>query len=171
MSASPTANGLSPFYPPVAFAFRLQMVGAASQVDESGFQEVSGLSVEMETEAYREGGQNLYAHKLPTGGKGGTLVLKRGYVSMEQPLYQWCALTLQGGLSTPIKPATLNLQLLTAQSDEASSTGASGGILKSWTFLSAWPTKWEVSGFNAKESQILMESLELNYNTVSVTTS
>ncbi|MCX6853931.1 MAG: phage tail protein, partial [Verrucomicrobia bacterium] len=66
MSASPTYNGPSLFYPPVAFAFRLQMVGAASQVDETGFQEVSGLSVEMETEAYREGGQNLYSHKLPT---------------------------------------------------------------------------------------------------------
>jgi phage tail-like protein len=170
MTTSPTANGPSLFYPTVAFAFRLQMVGAASQVDETGFQEVSGLSVEMETEAYREGGQNLYSHKLPTGVKGGTLVLKRGYVSTEQPLYQWCAQILQGGLSTPIKPATFNLQLLTAQGDEASSTGASGDILKSWTFLSAWPTKWEVSGFNAKERLVLMESLEISYSTVSVTT-
>ncbi len=169
MSASPTANGSTPFYPPVAFSFRLQMVGAASQVDEAGFQEVSGLSVEMETETYREGGQNLYAHKLPTGVKGGTLVLKRGYVSKEQPLYQWCAQVLTGGLNAPIKPATFNLQLLTAQDDEASSAGASGDILKSWTFLSAWPTKWEVSGFNSKENQVLLESLELSYNTVSIT--
>jgi phage tail-like protein len=160
----------SPFYPPVAFAFRLQMVGASSHADDTGFQEVAGLSMEMETEAYREGGQNLYSHKLPTGVKGGTIILKRGYVTTEQPLYRWCAQILQGGLSTPIRPATLNLQLLKAQSDEASSTGASGGILKSWTFHSAWPTKWEVSGFNAKESQILLESLELSYNTVSVNT-
>ena len=156
----------SPFYPPVAFAFRLQMVGASSQVDEAGFQEVSGLTMEMETEAYREGGQNLYSHKLPTGVKGGTLVLKRGYVSKEQPLYQWCSQILTGGFSAPIRPATFNLQLLAAQGDEASSAGASGDILKSWNFLSVWPTKWEVSGFNAKESQVLMESLELSYNTV-----
>jgi phage tail-like protein len=161
MSTSPSANGSSPFYPPVAFAFRLQMVGAASQVDEACFQEVSGLSVEMETETDREGGQNLYAHKLPTSVKGGTLLLKRGYVSKDQPLYQWCAQVLTGGFSTPIKPTTFNLQLLAAQGD----------ILKSWTFLSAWPTKWEVSGFNSKESQVLMESLELCYNTVSVAAS
>ena len=160
----------SPFYPPVAFAFRLQIVSVASDVDEADFQEVSGLSMEMETEAYREGRPSLYSHKLPIGPKWGNLVLKRGIVSKEHPLCQWCAQTLDVGLNNPVKPATIHVQLLAPQSDESGSTGASGGILKSWTFLSAWPTKWEVSGFNAKESQVLIESLEFCYSTVSVTT-
>ena len=44
------------------------------------FQKVSGLSVEVETQYFKEGGQNLYQHRLPTGMKHGNLVLERGLV-------------------------------------------------------------------------------------------
>jgi phage tail-like protein len=154
-------------YPPAGFAFRLQMLGAALVADEAGFQEVSGLSMEMETEPYHEGGQNLYTHKLPNGVKGGTLVLKRGFVALEKPLYLWCERILQGGLNQPISPATFNLQLLGAQREASDLGGAlqPGNILKSWTFLRAWPTKWDLSAFNSNESQVVVESLELSYTT------
>ncbi|HEY1050900.1 MAG TPA: phage tail protein [Prosthecobacter sp.] len=154
-------------YPPVAFAFRLQMLGSASMDDEAGFQDVSGLGMEMETESYHEGGQNFHRHTLPNGVKGGTLVLKRGLVSLEKPLYRWCERILQGGLNSPITPASFNLQLLGARRD-ASAAGAealSGDVLKAWTFLRAWPTKWSLSSFNATENQVVMETLELSYTT------
>lgn len=167
MNLPPPSSLLAPSYPPVAFAFRLQMLGAGLLADEAGFQEVSGLSMEMETESYHEGGQNLYKHTLPTGVKGGTLVLKRGMVSVEKPLYLWCERILQGGLNSPISPATFNLQLLGAQR-EAPGPGAvplPDNVLKSWTFLRAWPIKWSLSAFNSNESQVVLESLELSYTT------
>lgn len=154
--APPPPASVAPSYPPVAFAFRLQMLGLSSQADEAGFQDVSGLGMEMETESYHEGGQNQYKHTLPTGAKGGTLVLKRGLVTVEKPLYQWCERILQGGLSSPISPATFNLQLLTP---------GAGGVLKSWTIHRAWPTKWSLSALNANDSQVVLESLELAYTT------
>lgn len=55
--------------PPAAFTFRLLMLGASNEVDEACFQEVSGLSMEMENEPCHEGGQNLVSgcgsHDMP----------------------------------------------------------------------------------------------------------
>ncbi|WP_397385174.1 phage tail protein [Prosthecobacter sp.] len=164
MNTQQSGPEAGPYYPPVAFAFRLQMVGSGMPQDEAGFQEVSGLSMEMDTEPYHEGGQNQFTHKLPNGVNGGTLVLKRGFIAKEKPLYLWCERILQGGLNSPIQPATFNLQLLSAQS--TSSIAIQGDVLKSWTFLRAWPTKWDISGFNSMESQVVLESLELSYTTV-----
>lgn len=164
MSDPQTSLGQQPSYPPAAFAFRLQMVDGSSAVDEAGFQEVSGLSMEMETEPYHEGGQNQFTHKLPNGVKGGTLVLKRGFLAQEKPLYLWCQQILQGNLNSPIKPATFNLQLLSTYTPAGSA--ATGDVLKSWSFLRAWPTKWELAGFNSEESKVAVESLELSYNSV-----
>ena len=40
------------------------------------FQRVSGLSMTVDTEPLREGGQNLYTQQLPTGVSHGNLVLE-----------------------------------------------------------------------------------------------
>jgi len=164
MSDPQTNLGQQPAYPPAAFAFRLQMVGTSAILDEAGFQEVSGLSVEMETKPCQEGGQNQFTHKVPNGAQGGTLVLKRGFLATEKPLYLWCEQILQGNLDSMIQPASFNLQLLSTYTSPGST--ATSDILKSWSFLRAWPTKWEIAGFNSEESKVAVESLELSYSSV-----
>src|SRR5215216_3125795 len=52
------------------------------------FNEISGLSAEVETQTYNEGGNNEFVHKLPTRVKYPSLVLKRGITS-EAALQQW----------------------------------------------------------------------------------
>src|SRR5579863_2646027 len=44
------------------------------------FAKVSGLSAEVKTTTVKEGGQNLYSHKLPERIEYGNLVLERGIV-------------------------------------------------------------------------------------------
>ena len=52
------------------------------------FMECTGLSVEVETKEYMEGGSNDFVHKLPTRVKYPNIVLKRG-VTHEEALLQW----------------------------------------------------------------------------------
>ena len=64
---------------PVVFHFKVEF-GRGSDDQDNRFQEVTGLSAEVSTEEFREGGLNEYAHRMPTGAKYGNLVLKRGFV-------------------------------------------------------------------------------------------
>jgi phage tail-like protein len=36
--------------------------------------------------------------------------------------------------------------------------------LLTWNIVHAYPVKWSVSDFNAEESKLVIETLELNYN-------
>src|SRR3954471_6904095 len=68
------------YYPPAGFHFRVAFSGVSGMNvdDHQRFQEVSGLSVEVETEPLREGGENRFEYKLPKRAKYPNLVLKRG---------------------------------------------------------------------------------------------
>ena len=58
------------------------------------FQEVSGLDVEMETEARKEGGQNRFTHQLPVRAKYSDIVLKRG-MFFGSGILMWCRQALE----------------------------------------------------------------------------
>ena len=53
---------MATYYPPAGFHFKIEFVGVsgADSDTEQRFQEVSGLSVEIETEELREGGENRF---------------------------------------------------------------------------------------------------------------
>jgi hypothetical protein len=54
-------------YPNAAAFHFMVRVGAPGDANETSFNEVSGMSVEMETENYQEGGENRFIHRLPKG--------------------------------------------------------------------------------------------------------
>ena len=70
-------------YPPVSFLFDVVFLAENldKEVMESRFQSVIGLSVEMQTESLREGGENRFTHLLPSGMVHQPLILKRGFVT------------------------------------------------------------------------------------------
>ena len=140
-------------YPPVAFYFKLSFGGVGSLLDAS-FKEVSGISMEMDTEEITEGGNNRYKHRVPTSTKYPNLVLKRGYVPIASTLISWCEDTFGGGLSTTIKTKTIMVSLLNEY----------GLPLKSWNFVNAWPVKWSASDLNSMNNEILIETLEFSYS-------
>lgn len=139
-------------YPALGFYYRVQFANASSGPDVA-FKEVSGLSVSMQTEDVAEGGENRFTHRLPTRAKFENLVLKRGLCATKSPLYKWVGASLGGGLASPLQLKSLMVVLMNDK----------GQPLRKWNCVNAWPVKWDVSGFNSVDAQVLIESMEISY--------
>lgn len=109
------------------------------------FAECSGLSMEYDVFEYAEGGRLGFVHKLRGGLKYPNLVLKRGITS-EDKLVSWF-------LDTPKRESRGNITL--------SLLGDDGKQVRSWSFAAAFPVKWSGPSFNAKSTNIAMETLEI----------
>ena len=146
-------------YPAVGFHFRVSIDGTSDDGD-SRFQAVSGLSVEVETETKKEGGENRFEHVLPVRTKYPLLVLKKGLIQSAS-FRQWCMDNINGittmASDDPSKP------LLTPKDVTVSLLNPDGDELMSWNIVRAWPKKWSVSDLNAEQSAIVVETIELQY--------
>jgi phage tail-like protein len=134
--------------PPVGFYFKLTFNG-----EEYAFIEVSGISMEMETDEIVEGGENRFTHRVPISSSFSNLVLKRGIVSQNSELLRWCQNTLEGTLSNPITTNNVFVHLLDANAN----------ILRSWKFHNAYPVKYAVGPFQSETNEVAIETLELKY--------
>jgi len=66
-------------YPPVSFHFKVEFQGIDGLKNQDAFfQEVTGLTRELESEQLKSGGENRFTFKLPTRGQYPNLVLKKG---------------------------------------------------------------------------------------------
>lgn len=139
-------------YPPISLFYTVGIVGKSADGD-TRFKEASGLSMQLGVEEVGEGGENRFRHRLPGAVRYENLVLRRGLVVKELPLYQWCKATLQGNLASPIKLETVQVVLR----DENAQP------LRTWSLVNAWPVKWSVSDFNSMEGQVMIETLEICY--------
>ncbi|NUO02619.1 MAG: phage tail protein [Saprospiraceae bacterium] len=138
------------YYPPVGFYFKVEFedLDGINQQD-AFFQEVTGLSRELETEQVKSGGENRFTFKLPTRGQYPNLVLKRGYF-IGSGLHKWCRDAIE---HLDIRPITVLVKILNAE----------GQPLRTFRCVNAWPQKWSVADLNAQESRIVVENLELVY--------
>ncbi len=140
-------------YQTVSFHFRVVFGFSERQTFDVRFQSVTGLDVQMETEAIKEGGENRFEHVVPTRTKYSDLVLKRGLLSpaAKSGLTKWC---LDAFDNYNIQPVNLEVHLLNEKHDP---------IMK-WDVVHAWPKNWKLGELNAERSEVLIETLELNYN-------
>lgn len=142
------------YYPPVGFHFAVYIKNNAKDIAkeaviDSQFQSVSGLSVDISTEEYAEGGENRFKHKLPLKTTFPNLVLKRGLV-IGSELTNWCKNAIEN-FEFELKDITVIL------------LDATHGPLMTWEVVGAMPVKWSVDEFSASESKIVVESIELAY--------
>jgi phage tail-like protein len=140
---------MATYYPPVGFLFRVDFDLAGTMVNDSRFQDVSGINVQLETTTVKEGGENRFVHTLPQRAKYPNLVLKRGLLS-DSTLFEWCKDAIE---NLDIQPTTVWVTLMNEEQEP----------LQTYQFINAWPQKWSVSSFNAEESKVVIESLELVY--------
>lgn len=133
---------------PVVFHFRVSF-GSSTEDGDGRFQEVDGLAAEVTVEEYREGGLNVYAHRLPTGVKFGNLVLKRGFLP-GTAIAQWCRNAVEQFV---FEPKDVDVALLNEEHNP----------IAQWSFAGAYPVKWSLSGLKAQDNAIAIESLELVY--------
>lgn len=145
------------FHQSVGFFFYVSFIGAGIDKGldsiDARFQSVSGLDVQFDTETFKEGGENQFEHVLPTRRKYSDLVLKRGLMKAEgaSVLTSWCKEAFDNFNMQPI-----NLQVILLNDARAP--------LMKWDVTHAWIKNWKMGELNAEKSEILIETLELNYN-------
>jgi phage tail-like protein len=149
---APKEEEPDPYAPslPVAFFFKVVFQDTKLAPDAS-FQEVSGLSSELETEDVIEGGENTYVQRLPKGVKHPLLELKRGIAPDTSELMLWCRETMEWGF--PLKTKSLNVYLMNEKQDP----------LRGWAFVDAYPVKWEFEAFNSTKNEVAIEKIALSY--------
>jgi phage tail-like protein len=141
---------MAEFYPPVGFHFLVEFSGLEAEEADIRFQSVAGLTVNLDTEDVSEGGENRFKHKLPLRTSYPNLTLKRGVV-VGSALITWCRDALENFI---FEPKDLTIKLLNEQHEP----------LQTWNIVHAYPVKWAVDDFNAQESKLVLETLELNYH-------
>lgn len=112
------------------------------------FSKVSGLDVELEFDAYKEGGVNDGALEFVSSRRSGKLVLEKG-VGKVSKLIKWFD-DIQAGKFVK-KSGTIELK------------NASGKTIRIWAFESAFPVKWSGPSLDATGSDVAIEVIELSY--------
>jgi phage tail-like protein len=143
------------YYPPVGFHFLVEVLGLPKPSDaDTRFSDVGGLAVELGTEEVAEGGQNQYLQKYPVRAKYPELVLKRGLL-VDSALVEWIRDAME---HLRLDPKDVDVKLLNAEHQP----------LITWHVRKAYPTKWSVSDFAASGNAIVVESLQLFYQSFTV---
>ncbi len=114
-----------------------------------GFSEASGLQAEAQTEDFREGGLNIFPHKIIKGTIYQNIRLKRGLTDGDD-LWKWHRDVLQG----KVKRKNLSIVLLDNEGNEA----------WRWNFEQVFPTKWTGPDLKADGSTIAFETLEFAHH-------
>lgn len=143
------------------FNFRVTLVsaggdgGGASELGDGGFQEVTGLELEMDAPEVQEGGRNDGVIRLAGRGKYGALTLKRGMLFPAEgrvagDLWAW----LQGILAgeRPVRRYDGRVDVLDA---------AGGRVVATWSFVRALPTKLAGPRLDARTGEVAIEELTL----------
>jgi phage tail-like protein len=134
-----------------AFAFKCSVSITGCANGEAYFKSVGGLKMETEVVDYRAGGVNNSTYKLVGATKWPNLVLKRGFTGSRE-LLEWRESWLKPfGIRNR---ATITIQQLDTKLD----------VKYTWTFIDGWPTKWELSEFDASKNEVAIETLEIAHH-------
>jgi phage tail-like protein len=128
-------------------------VTALQSMALAGFSECSGLDTSLDIEEYKEGGNNGTILRFPTRVKWGNLRLKRG-VTFADDLWQW-HYDFSQGVGTR-RDGIVVLQ------DERQNPA------KVWSFTRGLPVKWTGPNFNALQSQVAVEEIEIAHEGLTV---
>ena len=158
-----------PDYQTVNFHFKVNFNLSAGDSDGADvrFQSVTGLDATLDTETIKEGGENQFEHVIPVRKKYGPLILKRGMLKLaDSKVTEWLidwfkellGVPKQGSDAStgPLPIPTVNILLL----------GEDHLEIMSWAITNVWPRSWKVGELNAERGEVLIETLELNYNTL-----
>jgi phage tail-like protein len=136
-------------YPFTGFHFLVVFEIFPQVPNDFRFQEVTGLTADVNLDTYNEGGENRFVHSLPGRTKYSDLVLKRG-MTLVSGITAWCVDAIE---NFNFQPTNMLISLLNADHLPVSS----------WYIANAIPIRYEISGLNAEQNQIVIESLTLRY--------
>lgn len=132
--------------PLLAFRFVVEIEGLLV----GGFNEVTGLQVEVDVERYQEGGLNEYIHQLPGPARyPQNLVLKHGLTD-STTLWAWHQDVRNG------KVTRKNGSIVLLDS--------AGQEQWRWNFVGAYPVRWSGPDLRAGSADVAFESVELAHH-------
>jgi len=137
-------------YPHTKNHFRVEWGGT-----NIGFMEVSGLAIEIDVVEYREGSSpESSARKMPGSKKFSDVVLKRGIVNNDDDFYRW----ISTATFNQVERRDIVISLLNERHEPA----------VVWKLKNAFPSKLEYSTLNAHSSDVVIESLTLTHEGLTV---
>jgi phage tail-like protein len=136
------------------FCFLVRFTDLGGVVD-TYFKSVSGLRFETEVVPVRAGGANDTTFNLVGATKWAPLVLKQGFCA-GSALLKWREAWLTPG-SGMVRSSGTVIQLDTALTPSAA-----------WEFKRAWPSKWDISEFDAGKNELAIETLEIVHDGLKV---
>ena len=137
--------------PYVQFNFLVDLGNGNTEGPEAGFQEVSGIGMEMTVAEYRNGNERENAVRKITGLNRTTDVTLRRGVFGALNLYQWLD-DIRNGSQNAMRTVTIQLQ----NEDHSA-------VVQTWKLLRARIIKHTSGPMNAKGSDVAMEELVLAY--------
>jgi phage tail-like protein len=143
-----------------SFNFRITLTrtnGDTPALGDGGFQECSGLEVEMDVQELVEGGRNDSTVRLVGRGKYSPIVLKRGMLfpkdgKVYSELWAWLQNILAGEL--PVARYNGVIDVLSADANATVAT---------WTFDRGLPSKVSGPQLNAKTGEIAIEEITIHH--------
>lgn len=137
--------------PYVQFNFLIDLGTGNSERPEAGFQECSGIGMEVTVSEYRNGNEKENSVRKITGlNKSTDVTLKRGVIGSLN-LYKWLN-QIRNGDQDALRTVTIQLQ----NEDHTK-------IVQTWKLLRARITKHTSGPLNAKGTDVAMEELVLAY--------
>ena len=140
-------------YPLTGFHFTVKW----SDDDENvSFSEVSGLSVSTTPIEYREGANKEYTtFKMPGLKKYNTVTLKRGTMAPDNGFFEW----FDTIANNTVERRDITISLLNETHEP----------VVTWSLKNAFPIKYDGGSLNASDGKVLIESVELAYESFTVT--
>ena len=137
-------------YPLSKFYFQVDWGGT-----QVGFNEISGLDIEVEPIEYRHGASPEFSKiKMPGMKKFSNITLKRGSFKGDNEYYEW----LQSIKLNSVERRNVTISLL----DE------SGAPVITWKVNKAFPIKLQSTDLKAEGNEVAIESLELAHEGLTI---
>ena len=137
--------------PYVQFNFHVNLGDGVTNTPQAGFQEVSGIDMEVTVTEYRPGNY-AFNNVIKTAGlnKATDVTMKRGVIG-SLDLYKWLD-DVRNGASNGLRTVTVELK-----SEDRTQT------VQTWRLINARIMKHTSGPFNAKGTDVAMEELTLSY--------
>ncbi len=137
--------------PYVQFNFHVNLGDGVTNTTQAGFQEISGIGMEVSIAEYRPGNY-AFNNVIKTAGlnKATDVTMKRGVIG-SLDLYKWLD-DVRNGANSGLRTVTVELK-----SEDRTQT------VQTWRLINARIMKHVSGPFNAKGTDVAMEELTLSY--------
>lgn len=137
--------------PYVQFNFVVNLGDGITNTPQAGFQEISGIGMEVTITEYRPGNY-AFNNVIKTAGlnKATDVTLKRGVIG-SLDLYRWLD-DVRNGSASGLRTVTIELK-----SEDRSTT------VQTWRLINSRIMKHQTAALNAKGTDVAMEELTLSY--------